>query len=239
MVCTEPTSPLYQISGCAQCTCTLHLNWATTIWCGNCSFLDQNNLWGRCKLKNRSRFRNCYHEQVHVPRLCKAKIHCMHLQSMFYASKPGIANWVAKFSTHVRSSIISLLFWRPFGKAFCNFPCSLSTAHVICAALWRKPAIISKSPSRQPLEVMAGVPERTNTNVKTRQTPHINQKNQKNKVLWFGNFISKRYSRTNPYTSRRDGTIIIKYSNFVESNAAHLTYSLKRLAYQRRCSAKD
>lgn len=80
------------------------------------------------------------------------------LKKVFHQSNPGIANWAAKVSTRVLSSTISLLLWRPFRKAFCIFPCSLCTALAICAALSKKSAIVSKSPSTQPLDVIAGVP---------------------------------------------------------------------------------
>lgn len=82
-------------------------------------------------------------------------------QKLFYISNPGIANWVAKFSIRFRSSIISLLLWSPFRKAFGNLPYSLCTVLAICAALRRKSATVSKSASRQPLDVIAGVPERS------------------------------------------------------------------------------
>lgn len=68
-------------------------------------------------------------------------------------------NWEANASTRFRSSNISLLSCRPLRKSFCFFPCSLCTARAIWAALRRKRAIISKSDSTHPLDVIAGVPE--------------------------------------------------------------------------------
>lgn len=81
--------------------------------------------------------------------------------ALFYKqlSKPGNANWDANVSTWFRSSTISLFCWRPLRKSLCCFPCSLCTAKVIWAALKRNSAIISKSDSTHPLDVIAGVPE--------------------------------------------------------------------------------
>lgn len=75
-----------------------------------------------------------------------------------HTSKPGIANCDAKFSTWLRSSMISLLFCRPLRNSFCIFPCSFIRLLAIWVALMRKSAITSKSSSKQPLVVIAGVP---------------------------------------------------------------------------------
>ena len=79
-------------------------------------------------------------------------------------SNPGIANWLAKDSTRSRSSPMSLLLSRAFRNCLWNFPCSRGTALAIWAALKRKSATVSKSDSRQPLDVIAGVPEQITKN---------------------------------------------------------------------------
>lgn len=91
-------------------------------------------------------------------KLCDA-FEMWHVQQVSY---PGISNWDANVSTRLRSSTISLLFWRPLRNSFWYFPCSLWTDTVIWAALRRKSAIVSKSDSTQPRVVIAGVPAKTN-----------------------------------------------------------------------------
>lgn len=89
----------------------------------------------------------------------RKKYKVLYILNSSYTSNPGMANCEAKDSTRLRSSITSLLLLSPLRNSFCNFPCSLCKVLVICTALRRKSAIDSKSPSKQPLVVMAGVPE--------------------------------------------------------------------------------
>lgn len=84
---------------------------------------------------------------------------------------PGISNADAKLSTLNLSSTISLLFCSPLINSRCSFAVPFCTTRVICTALWRNDAIVSKSVSMQPRDVIAGVPGGANQEKSFRSPP--------------------------------------------------------------------
>lgn len=84
---------------------------------------------------------------------------------------PGISNADAKLSTLNLSSTISLLFCSPLINSRCSFAVPFCTTRVICTALWRNDAIVSKSVSMQPRDVIAGVPGGANQEENFRSPP--------------------------------------------------------------------
>ncbi len=84
---------------------------------------------------------------------------------------PGISNADAKLSTLNLSSTISLLSCSPLINSRCSFAVPFCTTRVICTALWRNDAIVSKSVSMQPRDVIAGVPGGANQEKSFRSPP--------------------------------------------------------------------
>eukprot|EP00959_Pyramimonas_sp_CCMP1952_P183017 3827091-Pyramimonas_sp.AAC.1 len=77
------------------------------------------------------------------------------------SSKLGMGKVLAKASTSALRAATSALFSRPTTKSFSILPCDACTLMQICAARCRNSPTLTKSASKRPLEVMAGVPMRT------------------------------------------------------------------------------